>query len=110
MTSACLLACAEHDGPSRPAVFARHPRPAAHPPPPPAPLQPSERLRLRYTAEERERIQDYAAQYATQIGDLLRRMPRPLLLLLKTNDCLRWAGGRFRHARMCVVCMWDSVG
>ncbi|EFN51969.1 hypothetical protein CHLNCDRAFT_32749 [Chlorella variabilis] len=51
--------------------------------------EPSERLRLRYTAEERERIQDYAAQYATQIGDLLRRMPRPLLLLLKTNDCLR---------------------
>ena len=27
--------------------------------------------------------------YAQQIGDLLLRMPRPLLLLLKTNDCLR---------------------
>ena len=24
-----------------------------------------------------------------QIGDLLLRVPRPLLLLLKTNDCLR---------------------
>lgn len=33
--------------------------------------------------------QDYAAQYAREIGELLRRMPRPLLLLLKTNDCLR---------------------
>lgn len=38
--------------------------------------------------------QDYAAQYAREIGELLRRMPRPLLLLLKTNDCLRWAGQR----------------
>jgi aarF domain-containing kinase len=27
--------------------------------------------------------------YAQEIGDLLLRMPRPLLLLLKTNDCLR---------------------
>lgn len=34
-------------------------------------------------------IQGYAAIYAKQIGDLLLRMPRPLLLLLKTNDCLR---------------------
>jgi hypothetical protein len=35
--------------------------------------------------------QDYASQYAREIGELLQRMPRPLLLLLKTNDCLRWA-------------------
>lgn len=34
-------------------------------------------------------LQGYAAVYARQIGDLLLRMPRPLLLLLKTNDCLR---------------------
>jgi hypothetical protein len=27
--------------------------------------------------------------YVKEIGDLLLRMPRPLLLLLKTNDCLR---------------------
>lgn len=27
--------------------------------------------------------------YLREIGDLLLRMPRPLLLLLKTNDCLR---------------------
>ncbi|KAL4448834.1 hypothetical protein ABPG77_007551 [Micractinium sp. CCAP 211/92] len=49
----------------------------------------SERLKLKYTEEEKEAIQDYAAQYAREIGELLRRMPRPLLLLLKTNDCLR---------------------
>jgi aarF domain-containing kinase len=34
-------------------------------------------------------LQGYAQIYARQIGDLLLRMPRPLLLLLKTNDCLR---------------------
>jgi aarF domain-containing kinase len=28
-----------------------------------------------------------------EIGDLLLRMPRPLLLLLKTNDCLRSVDG-----------------
>ncbi|KAI3430556.1 hypothetical protein D9Q98_005149 [Chlorella vulgaris] len=49
----------------------------------------ADRLKLKYTEEERERIQDYASLYAREIGDLLRRMPRQLLLLLKTNDCLR---------------------
>ncbi|KAL4422859.1 hypothetical protein ABPG75_009056 [Micractinium tetrahymenae] len=49
----------------------------------------AERLKLKYTEQEKEAIQDYAAQYAREIGELLRRMPRPLLLLLKTNDCLR---------------------
>lgn len=61
-------------------------------PPPHLPLtltQSSERLRLRYTEEERAEIQDYASQYAKEIGELLRTIPRPLLLLLKTNDCLR---------------------
>eukprot|EP00887_Chlorella_sp_A99_P007308 scaffold2.g7308.t1 len=46
-------------------------------------------LALKHTAEERREIQEYASQYAQQIGDLLLRIPRPLLLLLKTNDCLR---------------------
>jgi hypothetical protein len=31
-------------------------------------------LRLKYTEEEKEAIQDYAAQYAKQIGDLLQKM------------------------------------
>ena len=54
-----------------------------------APLQSTERLQLKHTAEEREAIQGFAAQYASEIGELLQRLPRPLLLLLKTNDCLR---------------------
>jgi hypothetical protein len=39
--------------------------------------------------QEKDMLRGYAAVYAKQIGDLLLRMPRPLLLLLKTNDCLR---------------------
>lgn len=31
----------------------------------------------------------YASQYFTQISELLRRLPRVILLMLKTNDCLR---------------------
>jgi hypothetical protein len=74
-------------------------------------LQSAERLRLRHTAEERERIQDYASQYAREIGDLLRRMPRPLLLLLKTNDCLRWGQcGNFSNPAHRHVCVWVWVG
>jgi len=49
----------------------------------------TERLALKHTAEEREEIQAFAGQYAQEIGELLARMPRELLLLLKTNDCLR---------------------
>jgi aarF domain-containing kinase len=46
-------------------------------------------LSLSGTKDEKNMLQDYAGIYAKQIGDLLLRMPRPLLLLLKTNDCLR---------------------
>jgi hypothetical protein len=31
----------------------------------------------------------YAQRYLTQINDLLENVPSSLLLLLKTNDCLR---------------------
>ncbi|CAI0415831.1 unnamed protein product [Linum tenue] len=31
----------------------------------------------------------YASQYFPQISELLRRLPRVILLMLKTNDCLR---------------------
>ena len=41
------------------------------------------------TAADRALLQGYAMVYVREIGDLLLRMPRPLLLLLKTNDCLR---------------------
>jgi aarF domain-containing kinase len=46
-------------------------------------------LNISGTRDEKNMLQGYAAIYAKQIGDLLLRMPRPLLLLLKTNDCLR---------------------
>ncbi|XP_058109073.1 putative ABC1 protein At2g40090 isoform X2 [Magnolia sinica] len=38
---------------------------------------------------DRSELQMYASQYFTQISELLRRLPRVILLMLKTNDCLR---------------------
>lgn len=49
----------------------------------------ADRLNLKGTQEEREEIQNYSVHYASEIGDLLARIPRELLLLLKTNDNLR---------------------
>lgn len=49
----------------------------------------SEHLVVPNTAENKQMIQGYAQQYMKEISTLLVRMPRPLLLLLKTNDCLR---------------------
>jgi aarF domain-containing kinase len=46
-------------------------------------------LYLPKSKEGRRKIQGYAAQFAREISDMLWRIPRPLLLLLKTNDCLR---------------------
>ncbi|KAL2940603.1 hypothetical protein RDABS01_022712 [Bienertia sinuspersici] len=41
------------------------------------------------TEGDRSELQMYASQYFPQISDLLRRLPRVILLMLKTNDCLR---------------------
>ena len=38
---------------------------------------------------ERAQLQAWAVQYAEQVQAILARIPKPLLLLLKTNDCLR---------------------
>ncbi|KAG4920235.1 hypothetical protein JHK86_049048 [Glycine max] len=38
---------------------------------------------------DRLKLQMYASQYFHQISELLRRLPRVILLMLKTNDCLR---------------------
>lgn len=38
---------------------------------------------------EREALQAWAIQYADEVQTILARIPKPLLLLLKTNDCLR---------------------
>lgn len=40
----------------------------------------------------------YASQYFMQISELLRRLPRVILLMLKTNDCLR----AVNHALVCL--------
>lgn len=39
--------------------------------------------------EERQSIQQTSQMFAAQITQLLFKVPRVLLLLLKTNDCLR---------------------
>lgn len=41
------------------------------------------------SAVDRKRVQSFARERAPDIGRVLSRVPRPLLLLLKTNDCLR---------------------
>ncbi|CAM6086737.1 unnamed protein product [Calypogeia fissa] len=46
-------------------------------------------LNLPDTPEGKAEIQNYAAQYFVEFTELLRRLPREVLLLLKTNDCLR---------------------
>ncbi|KAJ4761376.1 Protein kinase superfamily protein [Rhynchospora pubera] len=46
-------------------------------------------LALRPSHDDRSELQMYAAQYFPQISELLRRLPRVILLMLKTNDCLR---------------------
>ncbi|GFP97640.1 putative abc1 protein at2g40090 [Phtheirospermum japonicum] len=46
-------------------------------------------LVVRGTDSDRSEIQMYASQYFPQITELLRRLPRVILLMLKTNDCLR---------------------
>ena len=48
-----------------------------------------EHLNVPNSYEHRSLAQGYAAQYMREISCLLLRMPRPMLLLLKTNDCLR---------------------
>lgn len=46
-------------------------------------------LNLPDTPEGKAEIQNYASQYFVEFTELLRRLPREVLLLLKTNDCLR---------------------
>eukprot|EP00297_Palpitomonas_bilix_P004482 CAMPEP_0113878716 /NCGR_PEP_ID=MMETSP0780_2-20120614/6841_1 /TAXON_ID=652834 /ORGANISM="Palpitomonas bilix" /LENGTH=687 /DNA_ID=CAMNT_0000865225 /DNA_START=53 /DNA_END=2113 /DNA_ORIENTATION=- /assembly_acc=CAM_ASM_000599 len=48
-----------------------------------------DRLKWSKTAEDLDKTRDYAAQYAPEIMEILNKVPRSLLLLLKTTDCLR---------------------
>ena len=66
------------------------------------------------TAADKKQIAGYAAQYAKHIGIVLDLVPRPLLLLFKTNDCLRHAERQLGAAgvgsfsitlRYCLCCL-----
>ncbi|KAL7253405.1 hypothetical protein ACSBR1_007858 [Camellia fascicularis] len=46
-------------------------------------------LALQGDDNDRSELQMYASQYFLQISELLRRLPRVIILMLKTNDCLR---------------------
>ncbi|KAL6531082.1 hypothetical protein OROHE_014152 [Orobanche hederae] len=46
-------------------------------------------LVIQGTDSDRSELQMYASQYFPQITELLKRLPRVILLMLKTNDCLR---------------------
>jgi aarF domain-containing kinase len=48
-----------------------------------------ERLRIRHTAEDKAKTAAYVSQYSNEINEILGQIPHELLLLLKTNDCLR---------------------
>lgn len=51
--------------------------------------QTTDHLQIGWSKTERKRRQKHAQQYAEEISTLLLRVPRELILLLKTNDCLR---------------------
>ncbi|CAM8913585.1 hypothetical protein QQ045_031157 [Rhodiola kirilowii] len=54
-------------------------------------------LVMKGNTNDRSEIQMYASQYFNQISELLRRLPRVLLLMLKTNDCLRAVNNSLRQ-------------
>ena len=57
-------------------------------------------LYLPTSEEGRRQLQQNAAKFAKEITNMLWRVPRPLLLLLKTNDCLRTVDGCLGQARL----------
>lgn len=53
-------------------------------------MEPSlDSLRVSGDSREVERTKGFAREYSDEIQEILRRLPREMLLLLKTNDCLR---------------------
>ncbi|XP_049934027.1 putative ABC1 protein At2g40090 isoform X3 [Nymphaea colorata] len=69
-------------------------------------------LFLQGNASDREELQlfmqMYASQYFVQISELLRRLPRVILLMLKTNDCLRSVNHSLEYLLpMKVQYVWD---
>lgn len=66
-------------------------------------------LMLPSTEDAREKIRASAAEYAQQISGLLQRMPREMLLLLKTNDCLRTIDTCLGQARKSAWPAWGRM-
>lgn len=65
-------------------------------------------IEVHQSKEHRAAVQNYAQQYAREISLMLVRIPRELLLLLKTNDCLRavdMALVRAQHLLCLVACV-----
>ncbi|EGD72100.1 atypical/ABC1/ABC1-B protein kinase [Salpingoeca rosetta] len=56
------------------------------------------RLELRGTEDEKEVARSSVAKYFREINALLARIPRDVLLLLKTNDCLHGLENKLRQA------------
>ncbi|WJX38442.1 hypothetical protein P8452_26107 [Trifolium repens] len=46
-------------------------------------------LVIQGSESDRSELQMYASEYFHEISELLRRLPRVILLMMKTNDCLR---------------------
>ena len=57
-------------------------------------------LYLPTSEDGRRQLQQNAAKFAKEITKMLWRVPRPLLLLLKTNDCLRTVDSCLGQARL----------
>ena len=55
--------------------------------------------------EERKSIQQTSQMFAAQITQLLFKVPRVLLLLLKTNDCLRSVDLALGEVMTLVTCL-----
>jgi len=51
--------------------------------------QNKDKLVLKNDEDERRQLQEWAMQYAEEVQTILARIPKSLILLLKTNDCLR---------------------
>ena len=56
------------------------------------------RLELRGTEDEKEIARSSVAKYFREINTVLARIPRDVLLLLKTNDCLHGLENKLRQA------------
>jgi hypothetical protein len=74
-------------------------------------------IRVKYTDSEQKRIRNEAPKYLRQISDVLNKIPREMLLMLKTNDLLRGieislgtrsSSSSFFHMSQCCVHMINS--